>query len=281
MIRPDRVIFALRESPDWAALAAYHAAGLPIDPDRYARPRNIPSFPPDIVDLIARWDRFAAIPFFACRVELKAIAATTLAAVTGAETIPHTALQAHLATHPLANGLLFFCDDDDWFAPNLLSTLPEIPADTDAVVFPLARLAVESFTIARPGDEPGTRVIDPIGPVHPFVLRYHTNNYALTARALAKSIPATLIEHRQASDTADRLAFTDLHCPHIVAVTSKTPCSASLLSTVVADADRFQAYITHYLKSLKHLPIPPSHAWLRDPLWRTIRLFERVAPRRR
>lgn len=280
MTRPDRVTFALRESPDWAALAADHAAGRSIDPARYARPRNIPSFPANMVDLIERWNRFAAIPFFACRVELKAIAGATLAAVTGAEIISHADLATHLAAHPLATGLLFFCDDDDWFAPGLLAALPEIPSGTDTVVFPLARLAVESFTIARPAAHGEAQVIDPIGPIHPFVLRYHTNNYALTAQALAKSTPETLIEHRHASETADRLAFTDLHCPRIVAVTSKTPCSASLLAAVVADADRFQSYVTHYLKTLKSLPIPESHAWLRGPLWQTIRLFERTIRRR-
>ncbi len=279
MTPPDRVIFALRESPDWAALAADYAAGRSIESAGYARPRNIPSFPTNIVDLIERWNRFAAVPFFACRAELKAIAAATLAAVTGAETVSHADLAAYLATHPLANGLLFFCDDDDWFAPGLLAALPEIPAGTDAVVFPLARLAVESFTIARHHAHAETRVIDPIGPVHPFVLRYHTNNYALTAQALAKSAPETLIEHRQAAETADRLAFTDLHCPRIVAITSKTPCSASLLAAVVADAERFRRYVTHYLQNLKSLPIPVAHAWLRDPLWQTIRLFERTIRR--
>lgn len=192
-----RVALAVRESPDWAGLARDHAAGVPIAPERYAKPRGIPSFPQDIVALIARWDALARVPFFACRAALAAIAGANLRRVRGAEVIAYQDADAWCAAAGDGPFVLFFCDDDDWFAPDLVSRLERLDlAEVDAVVFPLARIAEEVFTIALP---PALEVSDPIGPVYKFVLRYHTNNYGLTRQALGKVRAADMVEHRQAS----------------------------------------------------------------------------------
>ena len=268
----ERIIFAIRESPDWEALARDHRAGRPIDPARYAAPRGIPSFPADIRTLIARWNVFSRVDFFECRRQLKDIAAGLLRGVEHATIIPHSEL-SELGDPPF---LLFFCDDDDWFAPDLFNTLAGLDLEgIDAAVFPLVRFELNSFTLT-PGGAPARLAV---GPCHPFVLRYHTNNYALTPRACARAPLTTLLEHRAASEAADRLGFVDRTFDVVISATNKSPCSASLLAGVVADSDTFRGYVGEYLVRLKRLAIPPGLAWMSPPLWQTIRLFESLLPR--
>ena len=83
-----------------------------------------------------------------------------------------------------------------------------------------------------------------------------------------------------ASEVAGPAGLRDLLIPAIISATSKTPCSASILTNTVADATRFTKTLDRYLTTLKRLPIPQAHAWLATPLWDTIRLFEQARPRR-
>ena len=273
-----RIALAVRESPDWASLADDHAAARPIDPARYANPRRIASFPADIPRLATLWDKYSSIPFFECRRHLKNIATITLQQVTATELISFQDVDTWRAANVENPYLVLFCDDDDWFAPDLADHLSSIDTtDIDAVVFPMARLGLSCGTFASPNG----RISDPIGQVRPFAYRYHTNNYALTATAFGKVATAELVEHQQASLSADLAGFNDCHLSSIVATTSKTPCSASLLADVVQDSERFHFGLTRYLAALKSLAVPPAHAWLRVPLWQTIRLFEKSLPRRR
>jgi hypothetical protein len=269
----DHVVFALRESPDWAALASDYAAGQPIAPERYASPRDIPSFPADIAGLIARWNAFSPVNFFECRRQLKEIAGRLLGRVEHAIATSHTALPEVLAGLTGQHFLVMFCDDDDWFAPDLFAIVSGLDLrEADVAVFPLVRLEVNSFTLVRKDHAAHVAV----GPCYPFVLRYHTNNYALAPRACRIGELAMLREHRTASQTADRLGFVDRYVDAIISATNKTPCSASLLAAVVADEAGFRGYVQSYIRQLKQLVIPAELGWMSQPLCDTIGAFEAV-----
>ena len=273
-----RVVIAIRESPDWAGLARDRQAGLPIDPARFAQPREIPSFPADIAALIAKWDMLSKVSFFECRATLCRIATATHNRVAGAQLVTHALAGRVLAALGDAPFLLFYSDDDDWFAPDLQDAVAGVATGTlDAVVFPLGRIAINCFTMSAEGQP----VPNAIGPTHRFHYRYHTNNYGLTRRACGRVPLASLIEHQEASTVGEQHGFVDQYINRVVSVTSKTPCSASLLGDILADPDRFRSYVGQYLKALKLLAVPASHRWIAEPLWDTIRLFERVVPRRR
>jgi hypothetical protein len=51
---PDLIVFARRQAPDWAGIAADYRQGLAIDAARYVPRQTIPSFPADIVALVER-----------------------------------------------------------------------------------------------------------------------------------------------------------------------------------------------------------------------------------
>src|SRR5689334_3341069 len=113
----------MRQSPDWAGLARDHAAGRLIDPARFVPAQRVPDFPADIAAMIARWNALARVDFFTCRARLKRIATELLFRVPNAVLTSCTALPGTLASLGDARFVLFFCDDDDWFAPHLHATL--------------------------------------------------------------------------------------------------------------------------------------------------------------
>jgi len=267
----DQVIVAVRASPDWDALARDYRAGDPIDPKRYARSQGTLSFPADIVALVARWNSFCAGDFLPCRSRLKAIAHALLGCLRRCTVVAHTELPSLLERLAGQRFVLCFCDDDDWFAPELFEMVWRLDFEgIDAAVFPLVRFEVNSFTLT-PCGEPAPFAV---GPCFPFVLRYHTNNYLLTPRAVERAGPDALVEHAAASAVANRLGFVDRYFDLIVSATNKSPCSASLLGNVVADADAFQHYVGGYVSNLRRLAIPAPLDWMSPPLGGTIRLFE-------
>jgi len=210
----DRVVIAIRQSPDWAALADDFGAGRAIDPARYAPPRPIPAFPENIVDLIARWNAYSALDFFSVRRRLKEIAQATLRRIERGMVIPCAELAAALPDLRRDSALLFFSDDDDWFAPHIANAIsPKDYAGADVLVFPLVRLGRE---------QTGTFI-------HP----------ALGA-------------------------------------TSKTPCAASFLPTVVQSPESFAETLGFYVREARTYTIPDELAWVREPLSATVSLFDEI-----
>lgn len=268
----------LRQSPDWAALARDFRAGAAIDPARYAPLRPIPSFPADIVDLVARWNALSAVDFFACRQALKEVAQATLRRIARAMVVPCTELPRAMAALEGARFLLFFCDDDDWFAPGLTAILSALElADADVAVFPFVRFGWQTCSFVHPTAPPRVYV----GLQHAFPQRYHTNNYGLASHMRQPSHLAAMQDHFDASAHGDRMRLVDRHFPLIVSATNKTPCAASFLRTTVADADGFASLIAEQIRELNRYPIPDELGWMREPLAMTTRLFESVLSRRR
>lgn len=265
---PSRVIFVIRRSPDWRALAAAHARGAAIDPKAYLPATEVPDFPATTAASIARWNARFAIDFFACRAALTDIARATLDAVADAaivpvERVPDVASGARIA----------FLDDDDWFAPDAAQQMAQA-GEADVAVFPLLRLDVPVFTFARQVT-PASPII---GLASRFHTRYQTNNYALHARLATPSCLAVLSDHITASAAADAMGLNDVYCDTMLSVTNKSPVAASVVARILADEDRYVAHVGAFVASLRGLVLPEHAGWMRLPIERTAALFAAALP---
>jgi hypothetical protein len=269
----DRVVIVVRQSPDWASLSRDWRAGLAIDPQRYQPPRAVPDFPDDITALIARWNAASAVDFFTCRQSLKAIAQVMLGRIERAMVVDCAELPRAMAELEGARFMLFFCDDDDWYAPELFSMLSAQDfSNVDVAVFPFVRLGWQTCTFEHPAARPPAS----IGTRRDFLQRYHTNNYGLTSHMWQPAHLAAMQDHFDASAYADRMGFVDRQLEQIVGATNKTPCAASFLRATVAEAPDFAAAIAAYVRELRGHAIPDALGWLREPVAMTIVLFEAV-----
>ena len=270
------VVLALRQSPDWTALAADFARGRMIDPSRYVPAQAVPAFPGDIQTCIAGWNALFHVDFFTCRAELQAIARTTLNAVRGGLILT----QAELS-HRLPAGLfrLFFLDDDDWFAPDTQARMSDV-AGEDVAVFPLLRLDTRVFTFVR--EVRGASPV--IGFPNRFSHRYQTNNYALHSRLCTPSALGKLSDHITASAEAGRLGLQDHYHDVMVSVTNKTPVSASVVARLPDGPAAFAQHVQDFVASLRRIDLPSHAMWMRDPIEATASLFARAcrtpSPRR-
>jgi hypothetical protein len=244
-----------------------------IEPSRYQPTGTIPDFPGDIVELIARWNTQSAVDFFTCRARLKEIAQGTLRRVARAMVVSCGELPRATAVLQGKRFILFFCDDDDWFAPELFSVLSAQDLHgVDVAVFPFVRFGWQTATFVHPAAPP----LAFVGPQRPFAQRYHTNNYGLVSHLWHPSHLAAMQDHFDASAHGDRMGFVDRQFGVIVGATNKTPCAASFLRATVADAAGFGAAIDRYVRELQSHAIPDPLGWMREPLAATIALFDAV-----
>ncbi len=261
-------VFALRQSPDWPALAADHAKGQDIAPYRYMPARDIPFFPGWLPSCIARWNTLFGVDFFACRAELRRIARATLNNVAGAR----VALRADVLHHlPDGDVRLFLVDDDDWFAPDSGTRLA-CAGDEDVAVFPLLRLDSPVVTFVPSGFQ--SRQV--IGLPQTFTFRYQTNNYGLHRRLTTPAMLDMLADHADASATADRIGLTDAYHDTMLSVTNKTPVSASVVMRLGDDADSFRRHVEAFVHALRDLDLPPDAHWMASPIRQTADLFQRA-----
>jgi hypothetical protein len=268
----DGVVIGVRQSPDWAALARDWRAGVAIDPARYQPARAIPEFPGDIAALIARWNALSGVDFFTCRARLKEIAQATLRRVARAMVVSCGELPR--ATAVLQGpSLLFFCDDDDWFAPAMADMLSAQDFHgVDVAVFPFVRFGWQTATFVHPASPP----LAFVGPRRAFAQRYHTNNYGLLPHLWHPSHLLAMQDHFDASAHGDRMGLVDRQFGVIIGATNKTPCAASFLRATVTDAAGFGAAVDRYVGELRSHAIPDPLGWMREPLAATIGLFQAV-----
>ncbi len=265
---PAQIVLVVRRSPDWRALAADLAQGLPVAPARYVPAERVPAFPDHIAACIARWNTLFHLDFFSCRAALQDIARTTLDAVADAVVLTREDLPDRL---PERRYRLFFLDDDDWFAPDTCARLGCVGAE-DVAVFPLLRLDVPVFTFVR---EVG-RGSPVIGLPARFSDRYQTNNYALHPRICTQAGLPMMADHIAASQAADRIGLHDAYHDVMVSVTNKTPVAASVVMRIVEDEAGFRDHVAAFVRVLHDLTLPPHAAWMADPIQRTAALFARA-----
>jgi hypothetical protein len=169
-----------------------------------------------------------------------------------------------------ARFVLFFFDDDDWFAPDMFERLAELDLSRcDIAVFPMVRLGDDIITFVRPWED--ARIV--VGTRVDFTFRFMTNNYGILPRtALSDHLPR-LQDHMLGSAYADQRDFDDPYFDVLISVTNKTPCSASSLGRLPADPSAYRASIVRYVENLKQLQIPQEMHWMRAPVGETISLF--------
>jgi hypothetical protein len=266
----NQIILVRRRSPDWHGLACDYEAGLPIDPLRY-KPTDVPGLPEDLPLCIRLWNQIFRVNFFRCRHILKAISERTLARVRSGLVISDDELGGLPAMVGKSRFMLFFFDDDDLFAPDMIDVLSTVNvADSDVAVFPLVRLGDHSYTFVRSGHT--ARVV--VGRRQDFRYRFQTNNYGISSKIALSPHLEHLKEHVVGSMYADAQKLTESYFDVVLSATNKTPCSLAMIRTLPSCVEEYLSYVRRYVKNLRQLKVPPEVGWLNAPLEETATLFD-------
>jgi len=266
----NQIILVRRQSPDWRGLACDYESGLPIDSLRY-KPTVVLGLPEDLPLCIRLWNQIFRVNFFRCRETLKTISERTLARVKGAVVISEDQLRDLPAMAGRSRFMLFFFDDDDFFAPDMIEVLSAVDlADCDVAVFPLVRLGDHSYTFVR-GDRPA-RVV--VGRRQDFRYRFQTNNYGISSKIAFSRHLEYLKEHALGSVYADDQKLSDSYFDVVLSATNKTPCSLAMIRTLPSSRQEYLGHVRRYVENLRQLKVPPEVDWLNEPREETAMLFD-------
>ncbi len=175
----DSLVFVMRQSPDWELLAADFESGKHIDLNRYKPSSSIPGFPDNIETYITIWNDAFPVNFFRCRHILKGIATKLLGKINHAILFKESDIVDIRSVLSGQRFLLFFHDDDDWFAPDAYEKVAmKYLCLNDIAVFPLVRLEFNTFTFVRKSET--AKFV--IGERRDFHFRFQTNNYGIPSR---------------------------------------------------------------------------------------------------
>jgi hypothetical protein len=270
-------LFILRQSPDWHSLAADFRQKVQIDPARFRPPLPVPGFPGNIVQLVARWNEMMAVDFFTCRSRLKEMCEDSIAQIPGARRISY--LDIENIGPEIANYIAFFHDDDDWFAPNMGQILnAALPADYDVCVFPLVRIATQTSTLIRQGQDGRPDIM--IGVPRPFSHRYQSNNYGLNGRICSGEALLNMKDHILGSEFANTKGLRDTYVNRIISATAKTPCSAQAVAQMFREPAKARSHVQAYVSALEALELPDNLPWISNRVKSVIELFsEAMQPR--
>jgi hypothetical protein len=265
----DHIVFVRRQSPDWELLARDYEAGMTIDPSRYEPPPVVPGFPDDLVGCIRIWNNTFRVNFFRCRQVLKEISEHSVRQVRNSIFLTEERLADLPALVADARFLLFFFDDDDWFAPDMFERLSALDlGQRDIAVFPLVRFGEDVLTFVR--KEETARVI--VGMRMDFGYRFQTNNYGIPAGiALSEHLP-NLKDHMLGSSYVDRINLSDRYFDVLISATNKTPCAASSMGRLLEDPPSYRTSVRQFVENLKSVYIPPDLRWMAAPLNETLML---------
>jgi hypothetical protein len=266
----DRIVLVRRRSPNWSELATEYESGREISIRRY-KPPDVPGLPQDLPLCIQLWNATFSVNFFRCRQMLKEISTECLERVGRAIVMAEADLSnvRHLGDE--ARFMLFFFDDDDLFAPNIIDQLSDAhDHDLDIVVFPLIRLGDRCYTFVRRNHS--ARIV--LGWRQDFRFRFQTNNYGITAKIALSEHLIHLQEHVSASLYASNQKLRDFYYDALISATNKTPCSLVMIRRLPADRLAYRRYVQRYVESLYQLSVPAELDWLKEPVERTAALFE-------
>jgi len=231
------IVFAKRQSPDWAGIAADYRRGVAIDPARYAPARQ------------------------------------NLAAVQGAVHFDHDDVEGLLDLAERRAFWLFFHDDDDFFADGMMARLEAVDIAADTCVFPLPRVHQDLVTFAPTEGEIefvyGRRV--------PFFHHFHTNNYGIHSRVCTAENLRGLKDHIDGSIFALKAGLTRAVLPFVVSATVKTPCSASMLPALLSDPPLFMRQMGGFAARFREPRLPATYSWLERPLRQIAEIFVQIS----
>lgn len=266
----DCIVFVRRQSPDWTSLADDYEAGRVIDPLRYIPPPNLPGFPSDISACIRIWNETFAVNFFRCRHILRKISERSIQSVHDSIFLAEGGLSDLPSIVTNERFLLFFFDDDDWFAPDIYRRLSELDLNQQEIaVFPLVRFGERVLTFVRKSQN--AQIV--VGERTDFGYRFHTNNYGIASGIALSEHLTHLQDHMLGSSYADQIDIPDRYFDIIISATNKTPCAASSMGRLTLDASAYRAAVGKFVENLETLKLPTDLAWMQGPLSETFRLF--------
>ena len=271
-----QLLFILRQSPDWHALANDFKLGREIDPSRFRPPVHIPGFPGNIVQLVDLWNTTMGVDFFSVRSRLKEMCEDSLAQIPGARRMSY--LDVERVGPEIGKSVVFYHDDDDWFAPDIVDTLEEVLPETyDVCVFPLARISTDTATVHRQVGIPPKILI---GKARPFSHRYQSNNYGINGRICDQETLLGMKDHVQASEFANSHGLRDVYIDRFISATAKTPCSAQAVAMIFRDPSRAKDHVRMYVDALKVLQIPETLPWISSRIGKLVELFSEALEQR-
>ncbi len=269
----ESVVLMRRHSPDWTTLAEDYHRGRPIDTRRYVPDHEIAGFPPQIDELIDRWNKHFAIDYFTCRAKLAELSTQNVAAIRRSESLSYVEREAVVELAHEKEFLLFFHDDDDLFADDLFERVsPIATVDVDTHVFPLVRVHADLFTFVRDGSSAEFVW----GPTKPFDFRFQSNNYALSSRICTEDVLREMKDHVEASRYAQSHGMSERVYPYVISATVKTPCSASILPGL-SNMRKFRNGMLAFADRFANPNLPPRYRWLQAPLPAMAELFRAAA----
>jgi hypothetical protein len=254
-------LLVLRTSPDWTT----------FDIERSREFLKALRLPEDlIVAFAALWDSHFKVDYRGVRAQLKALALETYNDVRQASLLRHEEWDGK----GRPDGRVAFVDDDDWMSPGLFESLPATTSGEDGVRWGSLRLG---------------RVFAPNGYAEPAIQRrpldrtVYTNNYAVTARALARLGRAAFFEHNAAQKSFDQPGFTLVTSEKYLSCAVKHPCCTMSVNYLMSLED-FRSdprrEMSKFLESVHAMPLDALAEWLKKPFAQFRRVMgEAVQPR--
>lgn len=257
------MILVRRQSPDWAGLSRDFRAGSPIDGSRFVPDHEIFGFPSHIETLVEQWNARFSMDFFSFRAAVADLSAACVNAIPGARSFALEDVERVVEIAAREDAYIYFHDDDDFFSPRLTSVVRGVGTQPDAIVTPLFRIGLPTFTFVREGHAS----VPVWGEVRRPDFRFQSNNYGISSRRCrSMSDLWALKDHVAASARADELGFEDAVLPTPLSATVKTPGSASMLPSVFASNASPEEVVLRYADQLRRLETPPGCAWIGRPI---------------
>jgi hypothetical protein len=213
------------------------------------------------LELMELWRSAFSTSFASCRHFLRQLAHENWAQVAGCAAIHHQDGYGEVSASVFGrrDAWLLFTDDDDWYAPDIVSRLQGATPDADVAIWPRSRFDGEVVT----------------NPVAPEPLLCYTNNYAVRGSASRKGEPVLpVMQHFEADRRVKAGEWSWKPLPDSLSVTNKSPCSRNYLEKCLADPSPRAAVrqtVEHYAWAA--YVVPPELQWVAPWIERSRRYF--------
>jgi hypothetical protein len=239
-------LLILRASPDWNSFDLECSRG-------FLKSLHLPE--DLVIAFAALWEQHFKVDYRGVRAQLKTLALQTFAEVRQASLLRHEEWDGK----GQPDGRVAFVDDDDWMSPSLFESLPATASGEDGVRWGSLRLG---------------RIFAPNGYAEPPIQRrpldriVYTNNYAVTASALARLGPAAFFAHDAAQKSFDRADFKLITSEKYLSCAVKHPC-CTMSANYLMSRDDFRSdprrEMSKFMESLYAMPPEGMDEWLRKP----------------
>jgi hypothetical protein len=239
-------LLILRASPDWNTFDIEQSRG-------FLRSLRLPE--DLIIEFAALWGKHFKVDYRSVRAQLKTLALQTYGEVRQASLLRHEEWDGN--GEP--GGRVAFVDDDDWMSPGLFESLPATTPGEDGVRWGSLRLG-RGFAPDGYAEPPIQR--------RPLDRIVYTNNYAVTAPALARLGPDAFFAHDAAQKSFDRPDFTLVASEQYLSCAVKHPCCTMSANYLMSRED-FRSdprrEMSKFVETISAMRLDGMEEWLRKP----------------